>query len=215
MFQETENIKRLWKAFIFFFLLAFLIINWSDVSRIFTYFNYRVVYASITEPSPETLNNEESYEDSDFRNADKEKNTIEIPKIGIEAPIVFLIEKTERNSEDFEEALKKGVLYYPDSTLPGEKGTGIILGHSAPPEWPKINYDWVFTDLNKLEAGDIIHLYFNQHQYDYKVRNKFFLEKGEDIPSFQSADSKSVLILLSCWPPGKDQKRIAVEAILE
>jgi len=210
MFKGIKNIKRLWKAFVFFFLLSFLVINWSDISRIFSYFNYRVVYASISEPfvsEPfvETLNNDEN----------NQKNTIEIPKINIEAPIIFLKEEIERNSEDFEEVLKKGVLYYPDSALPGEEGIGIILGHSAPLNLPKINYDWVFTDLNKLETGDMIHIYFNHRQYDYKVRNKFFLEKGEDIPFLQSPDSKPVLILLSCWPPGKDQKRIAVEAILE
>lgn len=222
MFRKIKKIKPFWKPFVFLFLLSFLIINWSDIPKIFSYSSYRVVYSSVSEPLVKTLNgldesekredkNLDSFTDKDYDYSDKE-DTIEIPKIGIEAPIVFIEQDKEK---DYEEALKKGVLYYPNSAKPGEEGMTIILGHSAPENWPEINYDWVFTDLNKLEAGDIIYIYFNHRQYNYKVTNTFFLEKGEEIPSLDLTNSKPVLILLSCWPPGKNQKRIAVEALLE
>lgn len=134
------------------------------------------------------------------------QNSIVIPKIKIEAPII-LVDSTQ--PEDFIEPLKNGVTHYP-SSLPGESGEIIILGHSSPPLWPKINYDWVFSDLNKLETGDKIYVYFNNRQYQYIVKEKIFLQKGQDLPSSLLDDSKSKLLLISCWPPGIDNKRIVL-----
>lgn len=133
-------------------------------------------------------------------------NSIVISKIKIEAPLI-LIESTE--PEDFIEPLKKGVVHYP-SPLPGEPGETIILGHSAPLGWLKINYYWVFSELNKLESGDEIHVYFNNRQYRYLVEGKIFLQAGQETPSFVSDNSQSKLLLISCWPPGIDYKRIVV-----
>ena len=218
--KNIKNIKRLWKPFVFLFLLSFLIINWGDISQIFPYFSYRVVWARISEPFIKISAAMDSLITLEEKNYDYlakddyfyKEGIIEIPKIRIEAPVIFL-EQTDK--KDFEEALERGVLYYPNSALPGEEGSAIILGHSAPSNWPKINYDWVFNDLNKLETGDIIYIFFNYQRYNYKVRNKFFFDKGEEIPLPDLTNFKSVLTLLSCWPPGKDQKRIAVETVLQ
>ena len=200
--------KKLWKFFIFLFLVNFIIINWSDISWIF---NYKVIYRGLSnffeKNKTQAVETHKGIRVSDY--FDKE-DSIEIPKIGVKAPIVF----PENNSEeDFEKALKKGVLHYPQSALPGEEGTTIILGHSAPPNWPKIDYDWIFNDLNELNTGDEIYIYFNQSRYIYTVTEEFFLNPGEDIPQ-SLTNSKYVLNLVSCWPPGKDYKRIAVGAEL-
>ena len=219
MSKEIKNIRKLWKPFVILFLLSFLIINWGEISSFSPYFNYNVVWAKISEPFVKfsdalnslSLSILENRETKSYNYFNKE-NVIKIPKIKIQAPIVFL---KQGNEKDFAQALKKGVLYYPDSALPGEKGIITILGHSAPTGWPKINYDWVFTDLNKLETGNIIYIYFNNHQYNYRVKNRFFLKKGEEIPSISLTNFESVLVLLSCWPPGENQKRIAVEAVLQ
>ncbi len=154
--------KKLWKFFIFLFLVNFIIINWSDISWIF---NYKVVYRGLSnffeKNKTQAVETVRGIRGPDY--FDKE-DSIEIPKIGVKAPIVF----PENNSEeDFEKALKKGVLHYPQSVLPGEEGTIIILGHSAPPNWPKIDYDWIFNDLNELNAGDEIYIYGNQGQDIY------------------------------------------------
>jgi len=206
--EIKEKGKKLWKFFIILFLVNFIIINWSDISWIF---NYKVISRGLSgffkedgTQAAETFNVKES---SDYFN---EEAIIEIPKIGIKAPIVFSENSTE---EAFEKSLKKGVLYYPQSVLPGEEGTTIILGHSAPPNWPKINYDWVFSDLSDLRNGDEIYIYFNKNQYLYKVTEVFFLNPGQDIPQGLT-NSKCMLNLLSCWPPGKDYKRISVMAEL-
>lgn len=206
-----KNWRRLWKFFVFLFLINLIIINWNDLSWIF---NYRAVYGGVNSllerNKTEELRATGETEIKEFSYVDKE-NSIEIPKIGIIAPIVFSQSDSE---EDFEKALKKGVLYYPQSVLPGEEGRTIILGHSAPPNWPKINYDWVFSQLSELNTGDEIYIYFNNRQYPYQVTRKFSLNPGEEIPSEGLTNSKSILILLTCWPPGKDLKRMAVEAEL-
>ena len=138
-------------------------------------------------------------------------DSIAIPKIGIEAPLI-LVENTEM--EELSEGLKKGVVFYPGSSLPGEKGETMILGHSAPPGWPKIRYDWVFSELNKLEEEDEVYVFYKNCRYVYKISEKFFLNKGEELPPPDLTKSESMLLLISCWPPGRNLKRIAVRAEL-
>jgi sortase (surface protein transpeptidase) len=64
---------------------------------------------------------------------------------------------------------------FPDSALPGQIGQTIILGHSAPQNWPKRKYDWVFSRLNELEKEDDVIFNFNQKEYIYRVKSKKFL----------------------------------------
>lgn len=129
-----------------------------------------------------------------------------IPKISVEAPLI-LVNSTD--PKDFRMPLKKGVTHFP-SALPGQEGTAIILGHSAPPGWPNINYDGVFSRVQELEEGDEIFVFFNYKEYKYRVSEKVFLKKGQDIPEAKESQSRSRLVLVSCWPPGIDNKRIVV-----
>lgn len=131
-----------------------------------------------------------------------------IPGIQIQAPLVLVSE-----GEDFKKALDRGVIFYPDTVLPGQEGETVILGHSAPVGWPKIKYDWVFSDINDLKENDEIYVFFNGCQYLYRVQNTYFLEKGEELPTL-SGGNNYFLTLVSCWPPGQDLHRIAVRAFL-
>jgi len=166
---------------------------------------------------------EENQSENELEEGDKEmpqenlyeytekENGIYIPKIHIEAPLVFPLSNTQK---DINSALKKGVIHYPGSVLPGEIGQTIILGHSAGPSWPKIYYDWVFSKLNKLEPGDSVDVYFENKRFVYTVKERIYLDPGQEIPESELTNSESVLILLSCWPPGSSQGRIAVKAII-
>jgi len=198
-----KDFKHLYKSFILIFLIAFLIINWNSVSYILNYFNYRVIsetlFGSFQNNNPEN---------NSFNYSEKE-NSIEIPKIEVLAPL-----RVVENIEDVHKTLDIGVVHYPDSVLPGEKGQTIILGHSAPPNWPDIKYDNVFSLINELEKGDEVFIYFDHKEYIYSVETKIFLEIGQDIPN-DLTKSNNMLVLVSCWPPGKNIKRIAVEASLK
>jgi len=200
-----ETIRRLYKPFILIFLVSFLAINWHDISFLF---NYHFILSQLSNLSEKIKPAQVELTNNDYF---AKENSIEIPKIGIEAPIVSVKNDSDEN---FQKALKEGVLLHPTSALPGEQGTTIILGHSAPPGWPKINYDWVFSNLNELTKEDEFYIYFNHQKYVYKIREKFFLKQGEEIPSFDLTNLQSMVILLSCWPPGKNQERIVVQAVL-
>ena len=216
------EIKKLWKYFLFIFLIAFVIFNWSDI---FWVFNYQAVSGFLSElfkasepekkelvfdrASNDTVDIVDENEDEDEKYQYFEKdNSIEIPKISIDAPLIFV---ESGDQKEIERVLNLGTVHFPESALPGKKGQTIILGHSAPPGWPKIRYDWVFSDLNELIQEDEIYIYFNNYKFVYSVTNKYFLDRGEELPQFLT-NSKNVLVLISCWPPGKDYRRIAVVA---
>jgi len=137
-------------------------------------------------------------------------NSIEIPSIKVKAPVIIT---ASQNQKVFNSILKRGVLFYPGSVLPGEKGASIILGHSSPPNWPRVNYDRVFNDLEKLKPNNEILLDFQGEIYKYQVRRIFWVNGGEDLSPYLTFE-KSMLLLVSCWPPGKNAKRIVVEAEL-
>jgi len=219
-----QTFKPLWKYFVILFLLMVIIFNWAEISWIF---NYRVVSSLISdflkkidilpqkeEPVPEInllpVETTTIEEKTQYQYVEKE-NSIEIPKIAITAPLVLAVTPEQKEISGLHKLLDSGVVHYPYSALPGEPGVTVILGHSAPVGWPKIKYDWVFSDLNKLESGDEVFINFNHHQYPYRVKEKVILEKGGEIPQ-PSTDSKNILVLVSCWPPGKDLYRIAVFA---
>ncbi|MCX6759571.1 MAG: sortase [Candidatus Nealsonbacteria bacterium] len=214
------EIKKLWKVFIILFLVILVIFNWNEVSWIF---NYRAVSGLLSDffkKSDKEIQKDdrddyyEGEEDksssSSFATALVKEDSLEIPKIEVSAPLIFV--------EDIDKVYKtldNGVVHYPDSVLPGEKGQTIILGHSAPPNWPDIKYDDVFSRLNELEEGDEVFVYFDHREYVYSVIKKIFLEKGEEVPENALTNSDNMLVLISCWPPGKDIRRIAVEAKLK
>ncbi len=220
---SKEN-KNLIKAFIFLFLASFLIINWNSVSWLFSYrevsgllYDFFTPYQS-AEASPAAFydsknintNNQAKNNEATFAYSEKE-NSIEIPDIAIFSPISFPV---STDADVLAESLDKGVVYYPGSVKPGEKGQIIILGHSAPINWPKIKHDWVFSDLEKLVEGSKIFLYLDHKEYIYYVQEKSIIKKGQDISSIDLTNNDNTLVLVSCWPPGKNLQRIAVQAKL-
>lgn len=203
-----EEAGKLLKVFLFLYIGVLLVVALITMVQDTPYDNE--LYAGqggVQAEAKTVVNTEGSMENGSIEKVFVDKsNSIVIPKIKIEAPVIVV---NSTNPEDFNEPLKRGVTHYP-SSLPGEKGEVIILGHSAPPFWPKINYDWVFSKLNTLKAGDEIYIYFNNSQYKYVVEGQVFLQAGQELPSFATKDSKSKLLLISCWPPGINNKRIVV-----
>lgn len=226
--MEKSQVKKILKVAVVLYIASFLIINWTDVSWVF---NYRVVSGLVSDffnPYPSIDASElkgyfypnHSSEQGNSQNSgiinpkitytDKH-NTIEIPKIGITAPIIF---SESANREELMEDLNLGVVYYPGSVYPGQVGQIVILGHSAPVGWPKVRHDWVFTDLDKLTSGDEILIDLNNKQYSFIVVKKMIIAKGADDPQEGSFSGGNTLTLISCWPPGKDYQRIAIKAVL-
>ncbi len=222
--MTKERVKKIFNLALVLYFISFLIFNWNDVSWVF---NYRTVTGLVSDffnPYPSIASTQ--MEDYFYPNraaqkkmveniavgySDKE-NALEIPVIGLSTPMVF---STSAELSAVQSDLDKGVVYYPGSVFPGEVGQSVILGHSAPPGWPKVKHDWVFSDLQKLKAGDEILVNINHRQYTYVVKKTTIIQRGADIPTDASITDHNVLTLVSCWPPGKDYQRIAVQAELK
>lgn len=235
--MNRDNAKKILKVALMIYLASFLIINWNDVSWIF---NYQEVYGLVSDffnPYPSI---DASTMDAYFypnyslpaqtgqntslvatgaaqditgvktTYTDKQ-NTLEISKISLSVPIVFA---TSSDPNVLHGQLDLGVVYYPGSVYPGQVGQIIILGHSAPPGWPTIKHDWVFTNLDKLSPGDTISIDLNNKQYTYVVKKQTIIKRGAEVPADSASLTNNVLTLISCWPPGKDYQRITVEAEL-
>lgn len=207
-----RELLKLLRIFIFFCLVILIMINWAWIKGMF---NYKSIYGDIInslkiKKEIAVKVPEIELKATDFPFTDK-PNSIEIPKIDLFTPLIFIESNKEK---DYEEALKKGAVHYTESALPGEIGQVIVLGHSAPSFWPKKDYNWIFRRLDELETGDEIFVNYQNREYRYLVSKKIFLKVGEEIPLDESVNYKSVLILISCWPPETGQKRILVQAEL-
>jgi LPXTG-site transpeptidase (sortase) family protein len=216
---KKEELFKFLKIFIFLFLIILILINLETVKGIF---NYKNIYSRIfgsrnqaeqimeigdaTDVNFEIQETEISAEELEIIG---KENSIEISKIEVSAPLVFIDTQLQ---EDYSKGLDRGVVHYTDSVLPGENGMTIFLGHSAPSGWIDLKHDSVFSRLNELVFGDEIVVYFNNRQYRYSVEEKLFLDKGEELPEYEISESKNVLILLTCWPPGVDRYRIMIKA---
>lgn len=216
--------KEFIKIYISLIVFGLMVLNWNAVSWVF---NYRImsslvydffnpyhdgeplVSASNTQlPSKENI---QSAENTRAYPYSEKSNSIEIPKIDIVASVVI---GQTTDPAILVKDLDKGAAIYPGSVLPSERGQTIILGHSAPPGWPKIKYDWVFSNINDLNFGEEIIFHFNNKKYVYKVVKKDIVSPGEDIPLSGLEGNNNILVLVSCWPPGKNYLRIAVQAQL-
>jgi len=223
--MNRENAKKILKIAVLIYLASFLIFNWNEVSWIF---NYREVYGLVSDffnpyPSIDATTIDAYFYPNHSQDIVKpikevktnytdKQNTLEIPRISISVPIIF---STSAEKESLMKDLDLGVIYYPGSVNPGSTGQIVILGHSAPLGWPKINHDWVFSELDKLEPEDVVLIDLNNKQYTYVVKQKDIIKKGADVPTYNSITTDNVLTLISCWPPGKDYQRIAVTAVLQ
>lgn len=212
--KDIKQIKKLWKFFVLFLLISFLIFNWDIINDLLAFFNYKVVWHYLSNSidflqerlSSVFLDRKEDEIENFEQNY--QKNYLDIPKIKVSAPIV--LGKEGLSDKELRKFLKDGVLLYPGG-IPGAKGKSIILGHSAPPNWPDINYEDVFSNLNQLERGDEVLVVYNQKRYIYEVFDKrIFLPKDEDQTLLIEDKDESYLILITCWPPGKRIKRLAV-----
>ncbi|MEI8067421.1 MAG: sortase [Candidatus Shapirobacteria bacterium] len=110
--------------------------------------------------------------------------------------------------------LKKSLIQYPKTALPGQLGNTVIFGHSVLPQFfnPK-SYLTIFSTLHKLKIGDEIQISFNGSDYVYKVQEMFEVQPTEMSVLDQRFDGK-YLSLITCSPPGTLLRRLVIKASL-
>jgi sortase A len=123
------------------------------------------------------------------------------------------IENAEVSTVDYE--LEKHLIQYAGTSIPGERGTSVILGHSTLPQFfdPK-NYKTIFATLHTIKEGDKIYAEVNGKKYTYTVFSKT-ITSPEDTEMFSQAFDTSYITLITCTPPGTVWKRLVVRARLD
>ena len=131
--------------------------------------------------------------------------TLDIPKLGIKNAIVHI------GGED----LKKELVQYPNTAVPGDFGNTVIFGHSVLPQFfnPN-NYLTIFSTLYKLKAGDEIIIHYDGVRYLYRVK-EIFEVLPTDLTVLSQRFEGKILTLITCSPPGTYLRRLIVRAQLE
>lgn len=136
--------------------------------------------------------------------------SIKVPKINIEDGVI------ETNSYTMNP--EKYIGHYAGTALPGEVGNVFLYGHSVMPFFfNPSNYKTIFSNLHKLEDGDLIEVTFSGKTYKYKVFEKEILDP-ENVKPLETLNpsylNEKTLSLMTCTPPGTSLKRLIVGARL-
>ncbi len=119
---------------------------------------------------------------------------IEIPKIGVSE---FVVEGTDVAS------LRRGPGHYPDTPLPGEKGTTAIAGH-------RTTYGAPFRRIDQLDRGDRITLDMPDGRFLYRVERTTIVD-DQDLSVLDPVGHKR-LMLSACHPLYSAAERVIVFA---
>jgi sortase A len=148
---------------------------------------------------------EEDQSEMEETNIEQENSYfLSIPKLGIENAVVIIGGKD----------LKKYLVQYPGTALPGRFGNTVIFGHSVLPQFynPK-NYMTIFATLPTINPKDEIIVNYNQVKYRYRVE-KMLEVSPTDVSILAQRFDDSYLTLITCVPPGTYLKRLIIRARL-
>lgn len=101
------------------------------------------------------------------------------------------------------------------TSIPPDKGTAVIFGHSTLPQlYDPNNYRTIFAYAYKLQPGDEIIVKVNNIIYKYKIFAIIVVDPNDTSVLAQNSDD-SYLTLVTCTPPGTVWKRLIVQSRLE
>ncbi|MDO8551096.1 MAG: sortase [bacterium] len=132
-----------------------------------------------------------------------------IPKIGLNAPVKTDVDAN--NQTEYNQVLKNSLAHAKGSSLPDQRGTSYIFGHSSNFIWDATRQNALFYLLKNVEKKDRIIVFYNSKPYLYQVTEKN-INNAADIPDYVNQTDKRLLVLQTCWPPGTAWKRLLVVA---
>lgn len=143
------------------------------------------------------------------------ENRVVIPKIGKNIPLVDIkqkkVEGVKELNDIFMKELENGVIRYPGSALPGEKGNSFIFGHSSNFPWLEGEYNDVFALLDKVVFDDEVVVYYGQEKHTYKIRTKDVIRPGDvSVLKSNEKSDRSQITLMTCWPIGTTLNRLVL-----
>lgn len=133
--------------------------------------------------------------------------TLVIPKINVNAPIVF---EPSFDENKIQTALQNGVVHYGNTPNPGQPGNSVIVGHSSNDWWEPGNFKFVFVLLDKLAVGDTFQVNYQGKQLDYQITETKVVEPTD--LTVLAPTSEPTMTLITCTPPGTSWKRLIIRA---
>ena len=132
-------------------------------------------------------------------------NQINIPSLGITAPIV---ESKESNEQSFQEALKTGVVHYPGTAEVGQPGNPYLFAHSSDFAFKGGDYKTVFALLPSIPKGaDIVVSNKDGQIFHYEVTDSFVANNDDVHLLEQKTNGEKRLTLQTSYPIGTALKR--------
>ena len=182
--------------FLLIFLITFVLINFSALSKNFHYlWEVQITGGTYkkTLPTPTPV--------ASFDPTAPAK--IVIPKIGTQAPISWNVAEDQIPAK-----LLEGVVHSQGTALPGEPGNVFITGHSSYYSWSSSPYKDVFALLEKLAPGDQIYIESQGKTFTYEVKETKVVSP-EDV-SVMEKTANNQLTLMTCVPIGTNLKRLII-----
>lgn len=128
-----------------------------------------------------------------------QQNTLVIPQIGVDSPIVEGIGP---------DVLSGGLWRRPHTSTPDKGGNTVITGHrflySSGPK--------TFYNLDKVKIGDKFFLFWEGKEYDYEVVDVFVVEP--DQIEIEDNTDEPLLTLYTCTPLWSATQRLVIRARL-
>lgn len=131
-----------------------------------------------------------------------------IPTIDVNAPIVF--DETSFTEWKIQIALRRGVVHYGTTALPGQVGNVVIIGHSSGQIWAPGDYKFIFTLLDKVKVGEVVYIDYNGVRYTYQITGSEVVQPS-NFAVIQPTNTPQ-LTLITCTPVGTSKNRLVIHA---
>ncbi|MEZ4179907.1 MAG: sortase [Candidatus Doudnabacteria bacterium] len=159
------------------------------------------IYGGLKSASAVSLNPSEAIDQT-------KAGRLDIPSYGISVPLVWT-----QDVKNFDSDLRKGIVHYPGTALPGEVGTSYISGHSSGYLWDKNPYKTIFEKLGTVKDGTSFTITATQRN-GAQVKFNYVVERRGEFAADDQAQfistAESVVALSTCWPVGTTDRRLVL-----
>lgn len=217
--QQEEKRQLSFKEYVKSLFFGLTVATVFLAVSMFTFFNESYIIPFI---QPSTLSASTQIIISPEADSVDPEPKIIIPKLNVEAPVVYDVPYLTPGEpeSDFERrvqtALESGVVHYPSSQRPGEKGVDfnsnvVIVGHSTNNIFNRGEFKFAFMQLRNLELDDTFVINYDGKQYVYKVYD-IKRVAPTDVWVLGPAEEPNTATLITCDPPGFNVNRLVVFA---
>lgn len=132
-----------------------------------------------------------------------------IPSIGIDVP--YVTDETSYDTAKVQLALRKGVVHFGTTALPGQIGNMVVIGHSSEAPWAPGQYKYAFTLLDKVADKSLVYIDYKGTRYIYRVTSHKVVEPT-DVSVLDQSTNTPDLTMITCTPVGVSTHRLVLHA---